>query len=146
MNLTRNNSNFRGGFKNRAKSSMSVQRVNKLWNKSTKTGLDYGIPSTTEISYTNQPHTDLNYKKFQDQQRFHYEPHGVAVVTEKKKELFNHKPIVEKDIEKFIPRYNYYKGKSPAREYEEKKSTFSTHVKLGRTKELKLDQKINISV
>ena len=65
-------------------------------------------------------------------------------MTEKKKDLFNHIPIVDKDIEKFIPKYNYYSGKSPAKEFEEKKNTFSTHVKLGRTKELALDQKIKI--
>jgi hypothetical protein len=41
----------------------------------------------------------------------------VGSVGEKRVDLNSHKPIVEKDLEKFIPKYNFYPDKSPAKEF-----------------------------
>lgn len=92
--------------------------VNKLaWNSSKKVGFGFQHPSTTDISYQNQPPQELNYDRFNYQQRFHYESNGVGSVGEKRVDLNSHKPIVEKDLEKFIPKYNFYPDKSPAKEF-----------------------------
>ena len=142
----RNNSNF-NRKRNRMNRSQSVQKF--AWNKSTR--LDdnkYGQVSTTEILYLNEGPRDLDYNRFNYQQRYHHAPVGVGEVNKKKIDTFQKSnPIVpDKNMEQFIPKYKYYEGKSPAKEYQESKYVFSTAVKLNESKKMVLDEKVKKSV